>query len=169
MRACLRTMTWLALGGIAATGCGTSRLCDGTCPLIGDTFAIQATTLSGACDFTPPILPPSVTLIQSSDRQRVSFGLVDPANQVPITLTAEVRVPDRGAAIATFEVVQRSLRQASLRSDKLLDLQLSLTGAITESGGRRRLEGVLTTVDLDGGCATTTTFVGTGSLVAPRP
>jgi len=160
---------WCA--GLLAS-CGGSKLCQGDCPSIGDSYSITSSTVSGACDFTPPIVPPSLTLTQSGDGQRVTLGLIDPVNQVPLPLLADVSVSDDNNATGLFIGFARTVRQATLLDPRLLTLQTTVSGSVSVKHPRRQLSGVLNVTVISGSeagkaCNTTTTFLGTGSAAVP--
>ncbi len=157
-------------------GCGHSAPanCDGNCPGIADSFSMDYTNAVGACSFTAPIVPPTLLITQTPGDNRASFGLVDPVNQTTFDLPATVSIPaSDGSTVATLYGLSRVQRQARLGDPRLLDLQIIVEAAVTNSGGRRRIVGEILTQDLtattpdggaseDVGCQQILQFIGTG-------
>lgn len=162
----------LAVAGVLATagaGCGGTSECAGSCPAIGGTYVVRQTTLAGGCDFVPWLPPPALDVQQAAGADQISVGLIDPVNKLTVPIVARLRVPDNGRAVVILDGFERTFRQAAASADRLVELQLFLTGQVVEKGGRRYLTGQLATVELSGGaaCQTTQTFVGEGSAATP--
>jgi hypothetical protein len=164
----MRALAAAVAATVAASACGGSAACDGNCPAVADDYAVQTSTLDQACGFTPWLVPPTLTLAQTSAGNRVTLSVIDPANQVSVGLLADLRVPDSGQAIAVFEGLLRTQRQSSLGSADLLTVQIVLDGSITISEGRRFLELALLSWQLEEACVSTQVVTAMGSPVSLR-
>ncbi|MBI5547095.1 MAG: hypothetical protein HY901_24710 [Deltaproteobacteria bacterium] len=154
---------------VSFAGCENARTCDGACPAVGDTYEVQDTLLSGDCGFVPWLVPPTLVLAQEAGSERVTLRVIDPVNQVAVDLAVTLRVPEDGESLATFHGFQRTLRQASSQGE-LLELQIQLSGSISDDDGRRRLVATMTTQPVwGGGCLTTQTVTAVGSAIPSVP
>jgi hypothetical protein len=156
----------LAVIGVLAAGCTESSVCIGKCPDISDSYAVQVQTTSGVCDFTPWLVPPTITVTQTPQGDRVSIPIIDPVNQLTVTLLADVRIPTNGGSVAIFEGLQEAARQSVLGSGVLLDLEADFSGRVYVSNGRRFLDFTLLTWPVtDGGCTVSQFLTAQGSVV----
>ncbi|HEY3447171.1 MAG TPA: hypothetical protein VGK67_12440 [Myxococcales bacterium] len=167
----MRKRAWRGIGiawaGLAATvlgaaSCSDTQTCDGSCPNVADDYAVQSSTLSGDCGFTPWLVPPTVTLAQEAKAGRVTIELIDPVNQVPVRLAADLFVPgpdEDTDAVAVLRGFQRAVRQAVSSQGGLEELQLFFSGSVSESGGWRTLQLTLQTRPVFGASCVSRQFV----------
>ena len=151
---------------LLASGCGGSTDCNGSCPSIAADYAVQTSTLDRSCDFQPWLLPPTVTISQAGASSHVTLSVIDPANQVEVPLTAEMRVPNNGKAVAELEGSQWAQRQSGLASTDLPTVRITVSGSVTESNGRRWLELSLVTTELGSACMITQVLTAKGPPVS---
>jgi hypothetical protein len=162
----VRAALALAVVGWTA-GCGQRvETCAENCPRLAGQYAIEDSTLQGACAFTPYVVAPTLTLTQPGQGAQLSAELLDPVNRVPVQLTGRVLRGEEGATEeeGSFHLTARVVRQASSGADQLVTLDLNLTGTVLRDRGQHRLNAQLGMIQLDGGdgqgCQVTLTVIG---------
>ncbi|MFN7134878.1 MAG: hypothetical protein ACK4N5_22550 [Myxococcales bacterium] len=149
----------------AACGPGGER-CVGDCPNVAGVYTLQTSNVSGQCGFAPLLPGPSIELKQSEDGSQVTATLIDPVNQLEVQLAGDLLVaPDRRDR-ATFSMVARFPRQASMMNPAVIDLSLTLVGNVLLTDAGRVLTVTLTNTSFlpqQGGGAAVATGAGVGA------
>lgn len=147
-------------------GCGSGqRVCDGNCPDVSGSFSLLQTMPMGECAFASYVPPPTLTLTQSDDGRHVSTQLIDPINQLLVSMVGNVLAPDASDKHGNFRIETQLLRQASRTDSRLYSLEVIFTGSVARTdGGGATLSSTLTEVQQqpgDGaGCTITISLPG---------
>jgi hypothetical protein len=139
-------MGWAWLVGLLVVGCGSERdICDGNCPDVSGTFSLVSVEPLGDCSFATYLPPPMLTITQSGDGRHVTTQLIDPVNQLLVSVQGNVLEPkDSDGDAGHFVVHTRGLRQATQDTQQALTLELMITGTVTRSADGASLSSTLT-------------------------
>ena len=149
-----------AMAIVLLLGCGSEkRLCDGNCPDVSGTFSLLSPQPLGSCGFASYLPPPTLTLTQSDGGRHVTTQLIDPTNQLLVSFEGNVFAPDGSSNRGSFEIQTQVLRKTSESDQRLVTLQLTLTGSVTRTADSATLSSILMQVQQQptegAGCAVT--------------
>lgn len=134
------------VGAWALSGCGGEQPCRGGCPDISGAYQVEASAVAGECSFTPWLVGPTLVLTQTADGATISTEVIDPVNQIPVTLTGDVFTPT--ATETTFRMRGQTHRQDTQRSDLTSRFELRFNGTVLHG---RALNGTFNMVQLGQG------------------
>ncbi len=153
----------LLASAVLLAGCG-GKLCEHDCPDISGAYAVRSMSINGECEFQPLTVEPTFVIEQSEDFRRVFASFVDPVNELPYIISADVSRLDEGEG-ASFSGFAKIARQSSRYSNDLVPFMLTLTGTVHVSEGRRWLTAFLSMRPLYEPCSVALTFTGAGPFV----
>jgi len=153
---------------LASGGCGADpEPCTDNCPDLSGVYAIENTTPTGDCAFSPYLIGPTVQLLQNDNGRRAVLHIIDPALRMELELTGDVYAPGPGAKpelLGSFQMTARTVRSATDSDNHPVTLDVSASGTVSRRDERRVLSATLSTTDVAGGqgCNVTLSFTGKG-------
>ncbi len=154
---------------LTSSGCGADQEpCTRGCPNISGVYSIEHNTPMGECSFSPYLLGPTVQLLQSDNGRRVTLHIIDPSTQLEVPLTGDVYAPDPKddpELLGSFLMTARTVRSATLSSNRTVTLDVNASGSVFLRDNRRVLSATLTTTEMGSSqsCEVTLSVMGEGS------
>lgn len=128
-------------------GCdGGSAICSGSCPDVSGAFSLVAIQPMGSCDFASYLPPPTLTIFQTDGGGHMATELIDPINQLLVSIEGNVLPPDASSGNGSFQIHTRLLRQASADDPRLFTVELLMSGTVSRSAQGATLSSTLTEV-----------------------
>jgi hypothetical protein len=118
---------------------------------VSGAFSLVATQPMGSCDFASYLPPPTLTITQSDNGQHMATELIDPINQLLVSVEGDVLPPDGSTGNGTFQIHTRLLRQASAGDPRLFTVELLMSGTVARSAEGATLSSTLTEVQQEPG------------------
>ncbi|MBX5483086.1 MAG: hypothetical protein IRZ16_14770 [Myxococcaceae bacterium] len=143
----IRCVAAILLGAVLVAGCNDAEICERDCPRVGGIFQVDSSTMTQSCAFEPWLFGPTIELVQSEDTAGVRTSVIDPVNQLPVTLAGQVIRPD-DPKIAGFQMRTETSRQATRNDPTVGRFELIFNGSVSHEEDRAQLNATLTMTEL---------------------